>query len=103
MTRRWALAAALFLTATFGFVVVSYGSSAGVFAWADRSTGATQPLSGDGAATLTPGIVTDLVVLDPTADAQGAPSRSEDAGEREGDHGTSAHDGASEHEDEHDD
>ena len=86
MTRRWALAAALFLTATFGFVVVSYGSSAGVFAWADRSTGAAQPATGDGSATLTPGVITDLVVLDPTADAQTAPPASDGEGGRDGEH-----------------
>lgn len=37
MTRRWALAAAFLLTVVCGFLIVSFGSSGGVFAWADRS------------------------------------------------------------------
>ncbi len=36
MTRRWSLAAAFLLTVVCGFLIVSFGSSTGVFAWADR-------------------------------------------------------------------
>lgn len=69
MTRRWALAAALFLTALFGFAVVSYGSSAGVFTWAGGSSGDTAaqpPIAGQSAA---PGVITDIVI-DPTTGLQ---------------------------------
>jgi len=52
MTRRWSLAAAFLLTIVCGFLIVSLGSSSGVFAWADRGqgSGATQTLPGRSAA-----------------------------------------------------
>ena len=45
MTRRWSLAAAFLLTVVCGFLIVSFGSSSGVFAWAGgggSGTGAVQ-------------------------------------------------------------
>lgn len=53
MTRRWSLAAAFLLTVVCGFLIVAFGSSTGVFAWAERggqSAGAVQPQSGQPAA-----------------------------------------------------
>ncbi|MBI5284642.1 MAG: hypothetical protein HY874_06070 [Chloroflexi bacterium] len=76
MTRRWALAAAFFLTAIFGFVVVAYGSSTDMFAWTDGRAGhdAAQPASSPQSS---PAIVTDFVVVDGTAEAQQPPAYSE--------------------------
>ena len=73
MTRRWALAAALFLTATFGFLVVALGSQAGVFAWG-RGADATGNTVVDTVASPTPKprIVTEYVVVDATATADAA-------------------------------
>ena len=56
MTRRWSLAAAFLLTVVCGFLIVSFGSSSGVFAWADRggqSTGTVQTQTGQPAADIT--------------------------------------------------
>jgi hypothetical protein len=95
MTRRWALAAAFFLTAIFGFVVVAYGSSTDMFAWTDGGAGndTAQPLA---PAQSSPAIVTDFVYMDGTAEAQQAPAYSE-SDERERDHEER------EHERDHDD
>jgi len=113
MTRRWALAAALLLTAIFGFVVIAYGSSAGVFAWADggAQNNAAQPPS-IGQATPAPPVMTDVVVVDPAngqplepdgqALAEGAASFASDDHEGDGEHDDD-HEHEEEHEHEHDD
>ena len=108
MTRRWALAAALFLTATFGFVVVALGSQAGVFAWG-RNADATSDASAGAAASPTPSprIITEYVVVaaTPTADAS-APTQPDGGGtpalegEREGEHEESEHE-TEHHDDDH--
>ena len=43
MTRRWALAASLVLTVFVGFLVLTYGTNAGVFAWSGGSGGSQAP------------------------------------------------------------
>jgi len=103
MTRRWALAAAFFLTALFGFMVVAYGSSTGMFAWSDggAQNNAAQPAPP--LATAVPVLVTDFVYVDPTPGAQ-QPSDSgplpEASGQRERDHEEDEHaDDGVEHED----
>jgi len=56
VTKRWTLAAAFLLTVVCGFLIVSFGSSSGVFAWGGRdgSSGAvqTQSSSPDAGATI---------------------------------------------------
>jgi hypothetical protein len=84
MTKRWTLAAAFLLTVVCGFLIVSFGSSSGVFAWGGHggSTGAvqTQPSSPDAGAT--------IVDVSIPADSSGATSSSSDTrrGDDDGEH-----------------
>jgi len=93
MTRRWSLAAAFLLTVVCGFLIVSFGSSTGVFAWADRggqNTGIVQTQPGQ-----TSSPAADITITDASipvdygtagADSLTTPRREGDEGEhREGD------------------
>lgn len=82
MTRRWSLAAAFLLTVVCGFLIVSFGSSTGVFAWADRggqSAGTVQDQSTSPAADIT---ITDASI---PVDYGTAGSNASDAPRRDGD------------------
>jgi hypothetical protein len=106
MTRRWALAAALFLTALFGFAVVSYGARAGIFTGSNGSaqnTAAQPPLAGS-ADPSTPGLITEIVIdpatgsqaLQPGGQPPGDGAASSPSGTRETER---EHGGEAEHED----
>jgi hypothetical protein len=72
MTRRWALASALLLTAIFSFFVITYGSAAGIFAWSqgdgEASPGAAFEQDAPTAVPTVPqNIVTEYVYVDEPA------------------------------------
>jgi len=119
MTKRWALASALLLTAIFSFFVVAYGTSAGIFAWS-RGDGEAAPDvafeqdAPTAVATVPANIVTEYVYVDepaaPPVDEQQAFAQhdgDDDDDERyEDDHDEDRDDDDDEHEDEeehHDD
>ena len=100
MTRRWSLAAAFLLTVVCGFLIVSFGSSTGVFAWADRggqSTGAVQTQSGTPASPAADTTITDASIpvdygtagTNPTDTSRGEDDKNE---HREGDDRGNDHD-----------
>ncbi len=67
MTRRYALTAAFFLTVLVGFGIVTWGSSAGVFAWTGGGADGTavqQPASGQPAPAIDV-TATDMALGDP--------------------------------------
>jgi len=87
MTRRWSLAAAFLLTVVCGFLIVSFGSSTGVFAWADRGGPSSGVVQTTPAADIT---ITDAAIPVDYGTAGAGPTdtprRDGDSGEhREGD------------------
>ncbi len=97
MTRRWSLAAAFLLTVVCGFLIVSFGSSSGVFAWADRGGQSTGTVQTQPAQATTPGA--DVTITDPSIPVDygtaGSNPTSAPGGDDHGEH----HDDGGEHRD----
>ena len=101
MTRRWSLAAAFLLTVVCGFLIVSFGSSSGVFAWADRggqNTGAVQTQSGQPSSPAADVTITDASIPVDYGTA-GAGSSATPRRDGDGEHGDGDDRGGGDHDD----